>query len=140
MIIIIKTRNKNQLLIKAIAVLSLIIMFWLYYGHMSEKFQEQTNNLKTELHKTIVKKEEDKSINIEKTIYKESVIIVNLLKQKNIQAIKIVKDKLFIVCDFTTDIEPLLIRYGVGAMIKNSKFNIKIAIDLKTIVENKYES
>ena len=51
-----------------------------------------------------------------------------------------VKDKLYLVCDFNTDIEPLLIRYGVGAMIKNSNQNIKIAIDLKTIVENKYES
>jgi len=140
MIIIIKTRNKNQLLIKALAVLSLIAMFWLYYGHMSEKFQEQNNQLKTELHQTIVKKKEDKSLNIEKTIYKESVIIVNLLQQKNIQSIEIIKDKLYIVCDFNTDIEPLLIRYGVGAMIKNSNENIKIAIDLKTIVENKYDA
>ena len=140
MIIIIKTRNKNQLLIKALAVLSLNAMCWLYYGHMSEKFQEQNNQLKTELHQTIVKKKEDKSLNIEKTIYKESVIIVNLLQQKNIQSIEIIKDKLYIVCDFNTDIEPLLIRYGVGAMIKNSNENIKIAIDLKTIVENKYDA
>ena len=65
---------------------------------------------------------------------------MNLLEQKHIQSIKIVKDKLYIICDFTTDIEPLLIRYGVAAMIKNSNKNIKIAIDLKTIVENKYDT
>jgi hypothetical protein len=140
MIIIIKTRNKNQLLIKALAVTSLLVMFWLYYGHMSEKFEEQNNQLKTKLDHTIIKKKIDKSIKIEKTIYKESVIIVNLLKQKNIQSIEVVKDKLYIVCDFNTEIEPLLIRYGVEAMIKNSNENIKIAIDLKTIVENKYDS
>ena len=140
MIIIIKTKNKNQLLIKALAVLSLIIMFWLYYGHMSEKFQEQTNELKTELHQTGIKIQQNKSIAMEKTIYKEAVVIVDLLEQKNIQSIKIVKDRLFIVCNFKTNIEPLLIRYGVNAMVKNTQNNIKIAIDLKTIVENKYDS
>ena len=140
MIIIIKTQNKNQLLIKALAVLSLFVMFWLYYGHMSEKFQEEKKELTSELTKNIVKTKVNKSLNIEKTIYKEAVIIVDLLKQKNIQSIKVVKDKLFIVCDFQTDIEPLLIRYGVAAMIKNTNSNIKIAIDLKTIVENKYDA
>jgi len=140
MIVIIKTRNKNQLLIKALAVLSLFVMFWLYYGHMSEKFQEQKEELTSELHQNITKTKENKSLNVEKTIYKEAVIIVDLLRQKNVQSIKVVKDKLYIVCDYQTDIEPLLIRYGVGAMIKNSKNNIKIAIDLKTIVENKYDA
>ena len=139
MIIIIKTRNKNQLLIKALSVLTLIIMFTLYYNHMSSKFQQQNQELVTTLDQTIIKKKKDKSINLEKTIYKESVIIVNLLEQKHVQSIKVVKDKLYIICDFTTDIEPLLIRYGVAAMIKNSNKNIKIAIDLKTIVENKYD-
>lgn len=140
MIIILKTTNKNRLLIKTLSVLSLLIMFGFYYQHMSNKFAEQNNNLVNKLDKTIIKKEIDKSIKLEKTIYKESVIIVNLLEQKHVQSIKIIKDKLYIVCDFTTDIEPLLVRYGVGAMIKNTKKNIKIAINLKTIVENKYES
>jgi len=140
MIIIIKTRNRNQLLIKALSVLSLVTMFWFYYGHMSDKFQKQNDQLVTKLDQKIMKKKINKSINLEKTIYKESLIIVNLLEQKNIQSIKIIKDKLFIICDFTTDIEPLLIRYGVAAMIKNTNKNIKIAIDLKTIVENKYDS
>jgi len=140
MIIILKTRNKNQLLIKALSMFSLLIMFWLYYGHMSDKFQMQNDKLSNKLDQTIIKKKIDKSVNLEKTIYKESVVIVNLLEQKHIQSIKIVKNKLYLVCDFTTDIEPLLIRYGVAAKIKNSSKNIKIAIDLKTIVENKYDS
>ena len=140
MIIILKTRNKNQLLIKALSILSLILIFWFYYDHMSDKFQAQNDKLLNTLDKTIVKKNIDKTVTLEKTIYKEAVIIVNLLEQKHVQSIKIVKDKLLLVCDFTTDIEPLLIRYGVAAMIKNTNKNIKIAIDLKTIVENKYDS
>ena len=140
MIIIIKTRNKNQLLIKALSMLTLLIMFTLYYNHMSSKFETENQKLTTTLDNVIVKKKIDKIVNIEKTIYKEAVTIVNLLEQKHIQSIKIIKDKLYIVCDFTTDIEPLLIRYGVGAMVKHSKINTKIAINLKTIVENKYDS
>lgn len=140
MIIIIKTRNKNQLLIKALSVLSLLLMFSLYYNHMSNKFAKENEELTTILNKTIVKKKINKIINIEETIYKEAVVIVGLLEQKHIQSIKIIKDKLYIVCDFTTNIEPLLIRYGVGAMVKHTKRNIKIAINLKKIVENKYDS
>ncbi|PIF04642.1 MAG: hypothetical protein CSA86_01290 [Arcobacter sp.] len=140
MIIIIKTGNKNQLLIKVLSMLSLLLLFGLYYNHMSSKFQDQNNALINKLDNVIVKKEIDKSLNIEKAIYKEAVVIVNLLEQKHVQSIKIVKNKLYIICDYTTDIEPLLIRYGVAAMIKNTNKNIQIAIDLKTIVENKYEA
>ena len=44
MIVIIKTRNKNQLLIKALSMLSLIVMFSLYYNHMSNKFEHKIQN------------------------------------------------------------------------------------------------
>ena len=43
------------------------------------------------------------------------------------------------VCDFDTDIEPLLVRYGIQAMIRQNAQDIKIAIDLKFIVESRYE-
>jgi hypothetical protein len=85
-------------------------------------------------------KNTNKTFNLENTIYKEAAIIVNLINQKYVQSIKIEKDKLLIVCDFNTDIEPVLIRYGVNAMIKNTNKNIKLALDLRIIVENKYES
>jgi len=140
MIIVIEGKRNKQLLIKALSMLSLVVMFWLYYGHMSDKFQEQNNQLLSKLELKKEKKTTDKKYNLEKTIYKESVAIVDLIGQKHIQSIKIVKDRLLIVCDFNTDIEPLFIRYGVNAMVKNTSNNIKLALDLKLIVENKYES
>ena len=36
--------------------------------------------------------------------------------------------------------EPVMIRYGVNAMLKSTDTDIKIALDIRTIVENKYES
>jgi len=140
MIIIVEGKRNKQLLIKALSMLSLVIMFWLYYGHMSDKFKAQNDQLLTKLE---LKKEKiitNKQYNLEKTIYKESVVIVDLIGQEHIQSIKIIKDRLLIVCDFNTDIEPLLVRYGVNAMVKNTATNIKLALDLKLIVENKYES
>jgi len=142
MIILVKNRNTKRTAIKALSVLSLFIIFYLYYNHMSSKFQEQNQLLATklEIKEEIERKLNDKSIKLEETIYKEAIVIVKLLEQKHVQSVKIVKDKLLIVCDFSTNIEPLLIRYGVNALVKHTKTNIKLALDLKTIVENKYEA
>ena len=140
MIVVIEGKRNKQLIIKVLSMLSLVVMFWLYYGHMSDKFKVQNNNLLSKLDLQKKNKIIDKTLKIEKSIYKEAVIIVNLIDQRHIKSIKIVKDKLLIVCDFNTDIEPVLIRYGVNAMVKNTFKNIKLALDLATIVENKYES
>ena len=140
MIIVVEGKKNKQLLIKALSMLSLVVMFWFYYGHMSDKFKAQNNQLLSKLELKKEKKTTNKKSNLEKTIYKESVVIVDLIGQKNVQSIKIVKDRLLIVCDFNTNIEPLLVRYGVNAMVKNTSSNIKLALDLKLIVENKYES
>ena len=40
MILIVKGKNYKRLAIKAISVIGLICMFFAYYLHMSDKFQE----------------------------------------------------------------------------------------------------
>lgn len=142
MIILVKNQNKKRLIVKTLSVFSLFVMFYLYYNHMSQKFQDENFKLSTELN---VKEEKEKkltskSVKLENLIFEEAKTITKLLDQKYIQEMKIVDDKLLIVCDYTTDIEPLLIRYGANAFVKNSDRDIKIAIDLAIIVENKYES
>ena len=140
MIVIIKGKNRNQLIIKALSILSLVGMFYLYYGHMSSKFQEQNEQLVSKLNIKTENKKQDFSKSIEKLIYKEAVIVVDLLDQQYIESISVVKDKLLIVCDYNTNIEPILIRYGINALVKSTSKNIKIALDINTIVGNKYES
>lgn len=141
MLIIVQNQNRKRVIIKTIAVLSLFTMFWLYYQHMSSKFQEENSKLATQLEhkKEIEKKTKDKSIKLENLIYKEAVLITKLINQKNIQSIKIVKDKLLITCNFGTNLEPVMIRYGVNAMLKSTDVDIKLALDIRTIVENNYE-
>lgn len=137
MIILIKGNNYKKLAIKGVSYLSLLIMFYLYYGHMSSKFAEQNQNLESKLTEQKVVKKSNKILKYEDAIYKEAVVIVDLIQQRNVQSIKVVKGTLFLVCNYDTDIEPLLIRYGVKAFVKNTSKNIKIAIDLRTIMEKK---
>jgi len=140
MIVIIKGKNNKQLIIKAVSMLSLVAMFYLYYQHMSEKFQMLNQELVSKKTYTKPNKKQDTSRKFEQIIYKEAVKVVDLIGQEHVQSIKVVKNRLLLVCDFDSDIEPLLVRYGVKALVKNTSTNIKIALDLRTIVENNYES
>jgi len=149
MIIIVKNNNIKQKIIKISAIASFIIMFIAYYFHMSNKFQQEDFAQSVSINdavgtpaksvEVIEPKRIDKSLKFENIIYKEATIVVDLLEQKNIQSIKAIKGKLLIVCDYDTNLEPLMVRYGVQALIKNEVTHIKIALDLKQIVENRYE-
>jgi len=140
MIIVLKGRNRKQIIIKVVSMVSLVAMFGFYYLHMSDKFKALNNQSTINVKNKSINKNLSKSIKLENTIFKESKIIAKLLGQKNIKYIKVVNKRLLISCDYNTDIEPLIVRYGVKAMIKKTTKDIKIAIDLAIIVENKYDS
>jgi len=141
MILIVKGKNYKGILRKVLAFSSLVIMFSLYYNHMSNEYKQQTIKLEKELKaKTAqLKKRYNLTKKLEKIIYKEAEKCVDLLGQEKIQSVKIIKDRLVIVCDWDTDMEPLYVRYGVLALVKSTPENIKIAISLKFIVESRYE-
>ena len=140
MIIVVDGKSYKKLALKAFSYLGLLLMFYFYYNHMSDRFKNTNEALVKKLDIKSENKQKLLSKTLEKLIYKESETIVDLLGQNKIQSIKIVEDKLYIVCDFNTDIEPLIIRYGVNSMIKQTAANIKIAINLKFIVESRYET
>ena len=143
MVLVIKEKSSFKPLIKkTLALLVLVGMFWAYYHHMSSEFQAKNEKIAKELEKSKNKKMAQLALTkkLEKLIYNEAESCVDIIGQEKIQSIKIEKDKLYIVCDWDTDIEPLFIRYGVMALVKSTPQNIKIAIDLKFIVESNYEA
>ena len=142
MILIVKEKGYKAVIRKVLAFSALIIMFSFYYNHMSTQFQEQNASLEKKLKEETskLKKKYNLTKKLERLIYKEAEECVELLGQEKIQSIKIVKNKLYIVCDWNTDTEPLFVRYGVLALVKSTPQSIKIAISLKYIVESKYES
>jgi hypothetical protein len=140
MIVVVRGKRYKRLAIKALSYIGLIVMFYFYYLHMSDKFSEEKNVLVEKLDEKGEKKKVDLARTLERLIYKEAEMVVALLDQTKVREVKILENKLYILCDSDTDTEPLLVRYGVNAMMKHGAEDIKIAIDLKFIVESKYES
>ena len=141
MILIVKGTNYKSLIRKTLSFVSLVIMFSLYYNHMSDEFKSQNIKLEKELKdKTAkLKKRYNLTKKVEKIIYKEAEKCVDLIGQERIKSVKIKQDRLIIICDWDTDIEPLFVRYGVLALVKSTPEEIRIKIDLKFIVESRYE-
>jgi len=141
MVLIIREKNYKSLVRKVVAYTFLIGMFFAYYLHMSNQFRENNEKIAKELteNKKLLADKISVSKKVEKLIYNEAENCVDLIGQSKIQSVQIVKDKLHIVCDWDTDIEPLFIRYGIMALVKSTPENIKISIDLKFIVESNYE-
>ncbi len=136
MIVAVKTKSYKRLIIKVISYISVVVMFTAYYFHISEKFAKEELQKKEIKNKVLLKIKKAKKI--EKIIYKEAQTAVDLIGQINVKEIKILGKRLFLVCDTNTDLEPLMVRYGVMALVKHSVKDIQIAINLDLIVESKY--
>ncbi len=135
MIVVVKKPLYKKTIAKVLSFVALVCMFTVYYFYMGDKYgepKEETTAKNTVKSDLIKKKKLAKKL--EKIIYKESETVVDLIGQEHVQKIKVVGKTLFIVCDSNTDIEPLMVRYGVLALVKNTNKDIKIAINLKNII------
>lgn len=138
MIVAVKNSGPKRTLPRIISLLVVVAMFVAYYFHMSEEFSSSEEMDKQEV---IQNTQEDKSLEskrIERLIFREVETAVDLVGQEYIQDVKIVKNKILITCDTATNLDPIKVRYGTLALIKNNLNNIKVAIDIKYIVESKY--
>ncbi len=141
MIVVVKRIDYKKLAIRGGSILALVILFGAYYLHMSGVYSEfgDTNETKTQaIDTSLVDKKEKKAKEIESIIYEEAQIATSLVGDDNLKDIKIHDDRLLIVAVPSTDIEPIMIRYGVLALVQNTKNDIKIAVDLASIVQSRY--
>ncbi len=137
MIISFKEKNKNKKTIKIVSLILLVLMFVIYYFYMSNQFSQE--NTKTKLQKVPINKIiMNKKKKLERLIYNEIEVVVDLIGQQHIKKIKIVSNKVLILCDVTTNLDALKVRYGVMALIKQTSKDIKIAIDVQKIIQSKY--
>lgn len=141
MIVVVKRTDYKKLAVRAISLLSLIVLFAIYYFYMGDFYkdfgtspQEEVQNQNQEL----LNKQEQKAKAIETIIYDEAMVATSLLGNENIQDIKIHNDRLLIVANPRIDLEPIMIRYGVLALVQNTKNDVKIAVDLASIVQSRY--
>ena len=138
MIVAVKNSGPKRVLTRVISLLVVIAMFVAYYFHMSEEFSSKEETLKQEQVQNVEDDRAEEAKKIERLIFREVETAVDLVGQEYIQDVKIVKDKILITCDTSTNLDPIKVRYGTLALIKNNLNNIKIAIDIRYIVESKY--
>lgn len=141
MIVAVK-RNKKRTLLKVISLLVLAAMLGAYYFHMNKSFEEQQQK---ELEsKQAIKLQEDKKVkeekerkDIEKAILSEVEKAIDLVGQEHIRHVKIIEDKLIIICEPATNLDALLVRYGAMALIKKTLNEIIIAVDINFILKSR---
>lgn len=139
MIVAVKTNSKKRLFFKIASLLAVVGMFVIYYFYMSNEFSKKTNEEKNQELKTINKNAKvEKSKKLERIIYREIETAVDLIDQRNIIDVKIISNRALLVVDPDTNLDALKVRYGAMALIKKGVKDIKIAIDLKYIIESKY--
>lgn len=139
MIVAVKTNNKKRMIIKLVSFLCVLGLLVWYYFHMSnayaQKEQEEKNRQLQEIKKN---DEKEKKRRLERVIYREIETAVDLIGQRKVIDVKILSNRALIVVDPDTNLDALKVRYGTTALIKKGLKDIKIAIDLKYIIESKY--
>ena len=141
MIVAVK-RNKKRTLLKVVALLALVAMLGAYYLHMNKSFEEQQQKeleskqaLKLQEEEKEKKEKEKKAI--EKAILTEVEKAIDLLGQEHIIHVKIIEDKIIIICEPATNLDALLVRYGAMALIKKTLNEIVIAVDINFILKSR---
>mgnify|MGYP005998869015 CR=1 FL=1 len=147
MIVAVK-RNKKQKIIRFASLAFVALMLVGYYFHMSSQMAEQ-ERIEMETKKAAKIKEEklkETKKNFERAVLSEIEKAVDLVGQENVQHVKIIENKLVIICGrvfevagtmLKTNLDALMVRYGTLALIKNTLNEIIVAIDLKYIMERK---
>jgi hypothetical protein len=141
MIVAVK-RNKKGYLIKIVSLLILIGISAAYYVHLEKKHQEEIKKeleakQALQLQEEKREKKEKEKKEIETVLLSEIEKAVDLLGQENIRNVKIIEDKVIIICEPATNLEPLIVRYGAMAFIKKTLNEIVIAIDLNFLLKSR---
>jgi hypothetical protein len=113
-----------------------------YYVHLEKKHQEEIKKeleakQALQLQEEKREKKEKEKKEIETVLLSEIEKAVDLLGQENIRNVKIIEDKVIIICEPATNLEPLIVRYGAMAFIKKTLNEIVIAIDLNFLLKSR---
>ncbi len=142
MIVAVK-RKKNWKFIQILILIILVASSGAYYYKIDKENKEKIRqeNLKKqalklqEEEKEKAKKEAEKEA--ERVVISEVEKAVSLIGQENIKQIKLIDNKIVIVCEVNTNLEALSVRYGVMAFIKKTLNEVVIAIDIDFILKNR---
>lgn len=138
MIVTVK-RNRKQKIIKILSLIVVIAMFVGYYYHMSNEYA-QKEKIELEQKQAQKKQEDEKEImkrNFERAILSEIEKAVDLIGQENVRHVKLIDNKVIIICEPETNLDAINVRYGAMALTKKTLNELIIAIDINYIIESK---
>ena len=141
MIVAVK-RNKKRYLLKIISVIALVGMFSAYYFHMNKSFEEQQkkeleSKQALKLQEEEKQKKEKEKKDIETAILTEVEKALDLIGQEHIRHVKIIDDKIILICEPATNLDALMVRYGAMALIKRTLNETVIAVDINFILKSR---
>ncbi len=138
MIVAVK-RNKNFKLLKigAVVVVLLIAIAIFYNKYQTKQEEIRLANEKQEILKIEANSKEKEKMDIEKAILSEVEKAVELVGQEHIRTVKIIDNKIVIVCEANSNLEALFVRYGAMAMIKRTLNETVIAVDINFILKSR---
>lgn len=140
MIVAVK-KNKNYKLLKIIFLVIpvLLIALFLYNKNQANKELEKINLEKKEVLTIQANAKEDTKKEMERIILTEVEKAVDLVGQEHIRTIKIIDNKIVIVCETDANLEALFVRYGAMALIKKTLSETVIAVDVNFILKSKFQ-
>ncbi len=138
MIVAVK-RNKKRTLVKILSLLILVGMFTSYYFYMNKSYaQQQQKEIETkQAQKLEEEKKEKEKKDIEKAILTEIEKAIDLVGQEHIRHVKIIDDKVIIICEPATNLDALMVRYGAMALTKKTLNEIVVAVDINFILKSR---
>ena len=140
MIVAVK-KNKNYKLLKIILLVASIFMLILFLYNKNEERNElkKSELVKKEILTIEANKKEDTKKDMERAILAEVEKAVDLVGQEHIRTIKIIDNKIVIVCETDSNLEALFVIYGAMALIKKTLSETVIAVDVNFILKSKFQ-
>lgn len=138
MIVAVK-RNKNLKYLKIAigVVLTIFLAIFVYLKFATPKEEIKVETPIKEIAKEEIKDKEENKIDIEKAILSEVEKAVELVGQEYIRTVKILDNKIVIVCEPNSNLEALFVRYGAMAMVKKTLNETVIAVDINFILQSR---
>lgn len=137
MIVAVK-RNKNQkYIILAISIFVVLILFLIFKSFENKSEISNEDRIKREILQVEANEKLNDAKILEKAIISEVEKVVDLVGQEHIRTIKIIDNKIVIVCEKDAVLEALFVRYGAMAMVKKTLNETVLAVDINYILKSR---
>lgn len=137
MIVAVKKNNNQKYIILAIAIFVLLLIFVLFKSFEAGNQSSSEGLEDRKVIKVDANEKQNEAKILEKAIISEVEKVVDLVGQEFIRTIKVIDNKIVIVCEKDAILEALFVRYGAMAMVKKTLNETVLAVDLNYILKSR---